>query len=110
LYIVIIGLSGFTVVSILSHKQHHCRENIFEHKIFVLISATFFSKPFLIPRQIQQNIITHVRRFSCKVPLIIFQISMKLEFSRQIFKTAQISNFMNIVPVRADLFQADGQT
>jgi len=36
---------------------------------------------------------------------------MKLEFSLSIFsKNAQISNFMKIQPVGADLFHADGQT
>ena len=36
---------------------------------------------------------------------------MKLEFSVSIFsKNAQISNFMKIQPVGAELFDADGQT
>jgi len=36
---------------------------------------------------------------------------MKLEYSRQIFeKNLQISNFMEIHPVEAELFHADRQT
>jgi hypothetical protein len=36
---------------------------------------------------------------------------MKPEFSRQIFeKTAQISSFIKMRPVGAELFHADGQT
>jgi hypothetical protein len=35
---------------------------------------------------------------------------MKLEFSRQIFEKAQISIFMKIRPVAAELFHGDGQT
>jgi hypothetical protein len=35
---------------------------------------------------------------------------MKLEFSRQSFEKTQISNFMKIRPVGAELFHADGQT
>jgi hypothetical protein len=35
---------------------------------------------------------------------------MKLEFSRQIFKNTQISNFMKVPPVGAELFHADRQT
>jgi hypothetical protein len=35
---------------------------------------------------------------------------MKLEFSRQSFENPQMSNFMNICPVAAELFHADGQT
>jgi hypothetical protein len=40
------------------------------------------------------------------------QILIKLEFSRQIFekKKTQISNFMKIRRVGADLFHADGRT
>ena len=35
---------------------------------------------------------------------------MKLEFSRQIFEKNQISNFMKILPVGAELFHADEPT
>jgi hypothetical protein len=41
------------------------------------------------------------------------QILIKLEFSRQIFEkknNTQISNFMKIRPMVAELFHADGQT
>ena len=34
---------------------------------------------------------------------------MKLEFSQQIFEETQISSFINIHPVGAELFRADGQ-
>jgi len=42
-------------------------------------------------------------RYSC-------QILMKLEFSRQDFENTQISNFMTIRPVGAELFHADERT
>jgi len=35
---------------------------------------------------------------------------MKLEFSQNFSKNTQISNFMKIRPVGAELFHADGQT
>jgi hypothetical protein len=35
---------------------------------------------------------------------------MKLEFSQQIFKKIQISNFMKIRPLEAELFHVDGRT
>jgi len=40
------------------------------------------------------------------------QILIKLEFSRQVFfkKTREVSNFMKIGPVGAELFHADGRT
>jgi hypothetical protein len=42
-------------------------------------------------------------RFSCR-------IFMKLEFSRHILEKSQISSFIKIRPVRAELFHADVQT
>jgi hypothetical protein len=41
-------------------------------------------------------------RYSCR-------ILMKHEFPRQIFERAQISTFIKIRPVCAELFHADGQ-
>ena len=35
---------------------------------------------------------------------------MKLDFSLQIFEKIQISNFMNIRPMAAELLHADGRT
>jgi len=35
---------------------------------------------------------------------------MKLEFSRQVLEKSWNSNFLNILPVGAKLFDADGQT
>jgi hypothetical protein len=42
-------------------------------------------------------------RYSCR-------ILMKIEFSQQIFEETQISKFIKIRPVAAELFHADGQT
>ena len=41
-------------------------------------------------------------RYSC-------HILMKLEFSRQIFENTQISNFMKICSVGAEMFHEDGR-
>jgi hypothetical protein len=35
---------------------------------------------------------------------------MKLEFSQQLFENTQIANFIEIRPVGAELFHADGGT
>jgi len=41
-HIVICGLSGFTLFSTLSHKQHDCRKNVTKQKMFVSIFSTIF--------------------------------------------------------------------
>jgi len=44
-----------------------------------------------------------------KLSIFFCQIVLKLEFSRQIFEK-DISNFMKIHPVGAELFHTDGET
>jgi hypothetical protein len=41
---------------------------------------------------------------------LFFQILTKLEFYGQIFEITQLSDFMKIRPVEAELFHADRQT
>jgi hypothetical protein len=40
---------------------------------------------------------------------LFLKIVMELQFSRHILKNRQISNFVKIRPVGAELFHADGQ-
>ena len=44
-----------------------------------------------------------IRRYSC-------QILIKIQFSRDLRKNTQISNFMTIRPAAAEFLHADGQT
>ena len=51
------------------------------------------------------------RRPRCKYPSrYSCSILMKLEFSRQIFEETQISSFIKIHTLGAELFHADGRT
>ena len=47
---------------------------------------------------------------SCKVPVAIVRIYLKLNFRNRFSKNTQVSNFIKIRPVGADLFHTDGQT
>ena len=62
-------------------------------------------------RRTERDMIKNIYWSSCKVPVIFCEILMKFEFSRQFFsKNSQISNFMKIRPVGAELCHADGRT
>ena len=53
--------------------------------------------------------IKNVGRSSCKDPLFLFQCN-ETRFSGQIFEKYSISNFMQILPVEAELFHSDRRT
>jgi hypothetical protein len=56
--------------------------------------------------------IKNVYRFSCKVHEILVRFSRNLNFLEGFSKNTQITNFMQILPVGAELFHAetDGRT
>jgi hypothetical protein len=53
--------------------------------------------------------IKYVHWSSCNTAIILVRL-MKLEISLKIFETTQISNFMKLRPVGAELFHADRRT
>ena len=56
----------------------------------VSIIPIYFPDIFLILRRIQRNLVINVLRYSCEVPVILCQILMKFEFSRQIFEINRV--------------------
>ena len=80
----------------------------------VLIFPTILYEKFLILTRIKPQIITNFHSCSGKVPVIIGQILVKLEFSGQIFeKSTEKSNLMNIRPIGRPAVQCgrtDGRT
>jgi len=54
--------------------------------------------------------IIRVYRSPCKVPIIRVRFKRNLNFVVRFSNNTQISNFMKIYPVEAELFRANGQT
>jgi hypothetical protein len=52
--------------------------------------------------------IINVYRFSCKVPIILVRFLKNLNFCDRFLKNTQISNFMKIRQLGAELFHAEG--
>jgi hypothetical protein len=96
-------------LSTLSHKRCDFQRKFIEHKMCVLSFSTTFVMN--ISHFIQnlarychkcEKVFMQSTRYSCR-------ILIKLEFSGQIFGKTQISSFVKIRPVGAELFHADRQ-
>ena len=70
----------------LSHKWHGFRKKLLNIKSVLWFCPQRLSETFLILRRIQRDIIVSVLVPSCKVPVIMVYVLIRLEFSRHIFE------------------------
>jgi len=75
-----------------------------------LSSLQLASLSFLILRRIQRDTITHVRRSSCNVPVLLSNFNQTLIFLDTSSINTQLPNFMKMHPVEAGMFNADRRT
>jgi hypothetical protein len=76
----------------------------------ILFSLQLLSETFLILRRNERNVDKKVYWSSCKVSVILLRSYRDLNFLERFSKNTQISSFMKIRAVGAELFHADRRT
>ena len=100
-----------TKFSALSDKRRHFRKKKLNTKCMFEFSLHLLSEAFLILRRNERGMIKkNVSWSSCKVSFILVRLWWNLNFLDGVPKNLQISNFMKIRLVGADLFRADKRT
>jgi len=96
--------------STFSHKRYDFRKKKFtENKMSVLFSLQLLSEIFLILTRVGRDIIKNEYWYSCIVPVSLVRCHWNLYFFDRFSKNAQISNFVNIRSVVAELFRSYGR-
>ena len=108
--IAICGLPCSTVFSTFSHKRHDFREKLFNIKCVLWFSVQLLSETFPTTIRNEQGVIINVHCSSRKVPVILVRFYETWNVSTVFQKKTQLSNFMKIRSVGAELFHLDGRT
>ena len=96
--------------STLSHKRQDFRKNVIQQQMFVLIFCKNPVWNISHWEKTQRVTVRNVCRSPRIVPSILVWLQRKLYFLYMSSKNTQISNFMKIRPVGAELCRADGRT
>jgi len=84
-----------------SHKWHYFRKKLMNIKCVFWFSLKLLSEIFFILNRIHRDIIINISRPSCKNTRCSYQILMKFEDSRHIFKKSWNINFHEYPPSRS---------
>ena len=93
----------WNIVFTLSHKRRDIWKNVIEYKRCVFIFLQLLSDKFLILRT-EWDVIKHVNRSPCKVPVILVKFQRNLNFLHRSFE--KILKYQ-ILPMGAELFHAE---
>jgi hypothetical protein len=100
--------------STLSHKQQDLQKKSYWAQNVFLFPLQLLAEIFVILRRTEGDMIKNVRGIHVKYLLLLSDINETLIFFDRFSKNTQISNFMVIPPVGAELFhvhrQRNGQT
>jgi len=90
---------------VLSYKLYYSwKKKCIEHKMCVLVSSTTLNWNSSCYRRTQTDTLTNVPRSSCKVFVVLVRCKGNLNFADRFSNSAQITNSMQIRPLRAEFF------
>ena len=78
-----------------------------DHKMCVLIISTNSLRNISHSKKNSVSVTINVHSSACKVTIIIVRFDRNLNFLNRFLKNTQLSNFMKICPLRAEMLHAD---
>ena len=94
----------------LSHKGHNFQLTLLNVKCAFRFYIQIMSETIFILGRTEWDVIKNVCWSSCKVPVIFVRSLWDLIFLDKVSKNLQISSFINVRPVGAELFHPDRRT